>query len=415
MTNFDKNVDPKALYGEDLTSVFGPKANRKAIRDLDQKERRKILARIPEYVDTGCLGEDPSLYDIANLCLLKLEQCGALKGIDLDWYDDKKFQEATLERPLSMYKLVEKICKNGKTQRGIQLRHLVGDILFNFDPECVLMGLARYSANEDRYYLNDAQHRYVACVILGIRAIPLEYKTSELRSDDISQYAAVNILSLSASEYDKYRIKVAAIEARLQEQPETCLEKAFSSDYIQAHEVWNILRSENCMLIEKGSDDKTKASQCTGVRNLLRHYADYGSEIFTRALKINQRSMYNAPISTPNIWGICEFIKYQENYELDISAEDMDAAIIEAIRYRYYPNRNGLHMDAKRCFTRGAAKDFSIPEQSKIAAGILKILKETSPEIGWSDIKFAGESLLKFMEDFKVPTNAYNLVAMMNR
>jgi len=401
MTNA-RNVDPKALFGEDLNKVFGIKANRKHVRTFNSIVRRKILNRIPEYVNTDKLGPNPTLFDIANLCLEVLERCGALEGIDLDWFDDKLFQGRTLVRSAT-YVDVKQVVKNREVQRGIQLRHLVGDILFNFDPQCVYTGIARYSKSEDLFYLNDAQHRFVACIILGIRSIPLDYIVSEYRSDDIKQYAAVNIRSLSASEFDKYRIKRAAIAAKLKENPDADIEAEFDADYIQAYNLGDLLASKGCRLIEKGSDEKTKPNECTGVRNLLRHYSDYDRDIFVRALKINQSVFYNAPISTPNIWGICEFIYLQTKSEVDVSAEEMDKAIVRGLRRRYNSNRNGFHLETKRCFQDGIQKDYSIPEPMKIASGILKLVKVVSSDIDWVDIVYGPLNIIDYMDDFRVP------------
>lgn len=409
-----KNVDPKEIFGDDMSSVFGAKLNRKHIRTLKSIARKKLLKKIPEYVDTDVLGEDPYLFDIANLCLDVLAKSGALKGINLDWQTDKSFQDDTLRRHPSMYVRVSQICKNWKTQRGIQLRHLVADILFNFDPKCVLMGLARYSQVEDKYYLNDAQHRYIACIILGIRHIPLEYTVSELRSDDIIQYAAVNIRSLSASEFDKYRVKVQAVQAKLEEVPGDDLSN-FDKDYISAYELHGILSSLNCKMIEKGGTKKPAPASCTGVYNLLRHYEDYGRDTFTRALKIDRKAFHKAPIGTPNIWGICEFINYQTLQNVSMSPSEMDDAIVKSLQHRYNANKNGFHQEAKRPFQSDYAKTYAIPEPLKIAAGLYKLVTITSPDMSWKPIAYSGfENLtLEFMEDYRVP-DCLGLTALFN-
>lgn len=409
-----KNVDPKEIFGDDMSSVFGYKANRKHIRTFNSIMRKKIISKIPEYLDTDVLGEDPSLFDIANLCLKALAKSGALNGIDLDWQTDESFQANTLRRHFSMYIKVSQICKNWKTQRGIQLRHLVANILFNFDPKCVLMGLARYSEVEDKYYLNDAQHRYIACIILGIRHIPLEYIVSELRSDDIIQYAAVNIRSLSASEFDKYRVKVQSIIAKLSEVPEYDLSN-FDKDFTTAYELNLVLNSLGCKIIEKGGTKKVQPGHCTGVYNLLRHFDDYGKETFKRALKIDRRAFHKAPISTPNIWGICEFIEYQTSeFDDNISPSEMDDAIVVALQHRYSANKNGFHQDAKRPFQNEDAKMYAIPEPRKIAAGLYKLVNITSPNMNWKPIAYGPVENLteEFMRDYKVPDAHHPLAAL---
>ena len=64
MTNL--NVDPKDLFGSDLSAVFGPKASRVHISKLTHAEIMDRLSKVPEFLDTECLGEFPTLFEIAN-------------------------------------------------------------------------------------------------------------------------------------------------------------------------------------------------------------------------------------------------------------------------------------------------------------------------------------------------------------
>ena len=410
MTNA-RNVDPKALFGEDLNKVFGIKANRKHIRTFNSILKHKIIKKIPEYVNTDVLGDDPSLFDIANLCLEILEKCGALQGIDLDWFDDKLFQEKTLVRSAT-YVDVKKVVKNKDVQRGIQLRHLVKDILFNFDPQCVYTGIARFSKSKNLFYLNDAQHRFVACIILGIRSIPLDYIVSEYRSDDIKQYAAVNIRSLSASEFDKYRIKRQAVTAKKKEVPDINISDEFDDDFIKAYQLGEVLSAYGCKLIEKGSAEKTKENESTGVYNLLKIFSDYGEKLFIRALDINQRVFYKAPISSPNLLGICEFIVLQTEAEVGVTEIEMDRAIVDSLRHKYNPNRNGFYRECMGCFKDGEAKLYAVPEAKKIAAGVLKLVKANTVGVEWVNIIHGPLKLVEHMDEFKVPLcwNQYHVL-----
>ena len=79
------DVDPKAVFGSDLGAVFGPKMNRKHIRAIKSIARREIIRKIPKYVDTSVLGDDPTLFQVCNLVLSVLKRCRALQGVDLDW------------------------------------------------------------------------------------------------------------------------------------------------------------------------------------------------------------------------------------------------------------------------------------------------------------------------------------------
>ena len=397
------NVDPKEVFGEDLGAVFGPKMNRKHIRAIKAIARREIISKIPKYVDTSVLGDDPTLFQVCNLVLSVLKRCRALQGVDLDWITTLELKQQGLVRCDEQYKPVSKVVKNNKAQRGIQLQHLVEDLLFKFNPEWVLMGLARYSEVSDQFFLNDAQHRFVACVLLGIRNIPLEYKVSELRSDDVAQYTAVNLNSLVASEFDKYRAMVQTVMAKMDEDPDFDME-TLDRSFVTAFNIFKILSRYGAKLIEKGGEGKTQPLECTGAYNLTRHYDDYGYEIFDRAIDIHTTVFNKAPISTPNVWGICEFIKLQmAEGVLDNDRYSIDDAIVTALEHRY-PKGTGLHQEAKKAIKEGPAVELNIPEQSKIAAGLHKIIRITSPDVKWAPVKFSGKVIAdKYLDSYRVP------------
>jgi hypothetical protein len=399
------NVDPKDIYGEDLAAVFGPKVNRKHIKQLSRKERRAIIAELPRYVSTDVLGDDPTLFQVANLVLSVLKRTRALQNVDLEWHTTQDLKDNGLVRSAEMFKPVTKIHKNNKVQRGIQLRHLVEDILFNFNPEWVLMGLARYSKTEDRYYLNDAQHRYIACIILGIRDIPLEFKESELRSDDVWQYSAVNLRSLIASEFDKYRNKVQAVDSLIAENPNVDFE-TLDQDFVNAYTIRNILARFGAELIEKGGESKTGPLQCTGTGNLVKHFEDYGEAIFTRAVAIHTEVFNKAPLTTQNIWAISEFIKIQEEANvLGNNAFKVDMAITDALLHRYpNGNRNGFYIEVQRVLRSSPMGETNIPLATIWSAGIHKIIQITSPEVKWAPVKFNGAVVAdKGLKAYRVP------------
>lgn len=382
------NVDPKEQFGMDLTGVFGPPSSRKHIKTFTHAELKERIKKLPKYVSTDQLGDSPSLFEIANLILYVLQRTRALQGLDLDWIDT--LDGNGLVRPKEMYKHVGKIRKNNKAQRGIQLRHLVEDILFKFNPTWVQTGLARYSKKEDSYYLNDAQHRYIGCIILGIREIPLEYIESEFRSVDVEQYSCVNLGSLVASEYDKYRTMVESV--RIADSEGRSIE---DRAFLEAWDVFNILQNNGCKLVEQSSEEGPRALECTGAGNLLKHRRDYGSEIFARAININASVFSKTPISTPNVWGICEFIKQQgENGILAENEILMDMAIIDALLYKY-PNGNrvGFYLETKRAVDAATEKKIRVDYPLPVAAGIEKVLRVVHPEIDWYGIQVHGVNI----------------------
>jgi hypothetical protein len=399
------NVDPKEVFGADLSAVFGPKIDRVHISTLTRSERRKLLEGVPKYLPTDSLGKDPSIFQVVNLVLNTLKQLRCLKGIDLDWHTTDDIKEKGLQRCDEQYIAVEHIVKNNKVQRGIQLRHLLEDILFCFDPKWVQTGLARYDIKTGKWYLNDAQHRFVACVILGIRHIPLEYIESQLRSDDVWQYSAVNLRSLVASEFDKYRNMVQAVESLLDEDPKFNTDK-LDQEYVNAYDIKNILDAHNAKLIEKGGDAAGQF-ECAGVGNIIRHYEDYSARLFRRAISIHTEVWSKSPIGTPNIWGICEFIKTQEAE--GVLDKDpffvLDAHIVEALVHKYEPNRYGYHLEVKRALkAHDVAKELGIPESAIYSSGIHKLIQVTSPEVDWAPIKFGGKVIAdKYLDAYPVP------------
>ena len=260
MVHLTRDVDPTSLFGADLKDIFGPKADRVHVSELSRKELKKRLEQIDKFLPTDHLGDFPTMYQVTNYALETLKTSRALWGIDLDWC--KTLIGCGILRHRSQYKPIKLVSKNNQTQRGLNLRHVVEDILFKFDPKSVLTGLARFSKKTKRYYINDGQHRLVACIIMGIRDIPLDVEISELQSTDLRHYAVINLNSLLPSEYDKYRTMVKAVEYAKAENVEI-----HDPDYVRAWKVKNILDKYRCRMVEQGT---TRAPLlCTGVGNMM--------------------------------------------------------------------------------------------------------------------------------------------------
>lgn len=397
-----QDVDPRTLFGADLNDIFGPKAERVHISKICRKELRKRLAKVEKYLCTDHLGPYPTMYQVTNYALGKLKQSRALWGIELDWCDT--LVGCGIRRHISHFYHVKYISKNHETQRGLHLRHVVEDIMFRFDPKSVLTGLARYSEKNDRYYINDGQHRLVASVIMGIREVPLEPEDSELKSTDLRHYAIINLNSLPPTEYDRYRTMVKAIEYAKEEG-----EVITDPEYLRAWTVKNILDRYSCKMVEQGT--ARAALACTGVGNLLKHHRDYDSTIFERAISINAIAHTKAPLAAQNIVGICEFLYTQgasrATADGKIGAHHIDICVADALLH-YTPkrNRNGFYLDVNRALTiaLGAKKDkeLSIPYEKRIAAGIEKLIRAVHPEVEWKGIKFDGKNIAdEFLGDFK--------------
>jgi hypothetical protein len=393
------NVDPKELFGEDLIQVFGPKAMRRHISTLTPQEKEEILNKVPEYVDTDDIGPRPSFFQITNKILLILQRSGALNGIDLDWCTD--LRTGQLIRPNGVYISASSAYKNNKVQRGIWLQHLLRDILFEFNPSNVLMGLAR-KLSDGTYNINNSQHRSLAGIIVGVRDLPVEYIASDLESVDVDEYATDNLNTLPSSQYDDYRIRVRRNQVRKAEgrtdlDPKDC----------DREDMYDIHLQYGSRFIEDGTE-KVGPLECTGVGNMVKYYDYYGSNIYKRAVAIVCTVFNKATFATANAWGIMEFIKVQEEQGVISSPELLDWTIQQSIQYKYSnPRKYGLHSDIKAAFNKWyedhPEKFTKIPaEPKRIAAGIYKLCKIVNPEYEWEPIKVSGVDLVTTLKLFKV-------------
>lgn len=404
------NTDPKDIFGEDLAQVLGPKASRKHISTFTIEELNARIKKLPEYVPTDHLGKDPSLFQITTLLLRTITPTKALQGIDLDWQAEDALQTKGLVCHPDQFIHVSKIVKNNEVQRGIQLQNLVRKILFRFKPDAVQAGLARYSKKEDLYYLNDAQHRMIACIILGIRWIPLVWKVSELKSDDVKQYKYTNLSGLPATSFDKYRNRVQTIEAALDENPDFVVTKDTADpEEITSWDVHNILEEFDAKCIEKGGAKTTGARECTGVGNLESWYDEYGYNIFQRAIQIHTQVWYTKQLSHQNVRGICEFIEVQESKKsLKNDSTGVDLAIVDALEHRYPAGKGqgfGFYRDVIKAFNEATdGTDITVPYQSIVAAGLHKIVKITSPNTKWVPIRSNKKVVAtNYLKTYRVP------------
>jgi hypothetical protein len=398
---FNQHADPKDNFGQDLIQIFGPRTARKHISKLTPAEKEAILDKVPEYVETDDLGPRPSFYQVANKILLILKNTKALNGIDLNWC--MSLSNGGIFRDPSHYIHTAKAYKNNSVQRGIQLRHLLQDILFEFEPSHVLMGLAR-QLSDGTYNLNNGQHRTLACIIIGVREVPVEWKVSDFESVDVDLYATDNLHTLSASPFDEFRIKVRRNQVRKAEGRTDLI-----AEDIKCEHVFDIHARYGSRFVEKGKGtDNVLPKECTGVGNMLKYYDVYGADIYERAVGIVCSIFAKAPFSTANAWGIMEYLREQENNGPISDSMELDWNIQEAITYKYTdPVRSGMHLDIKKVFREflennaKAGKFLDCSEPRYLAAGIGKLCKIVHPTINWAPINYNGQDVEVALAGFK--------------
>jgi hypothetical protein len=381
-----------AQFGADLFKVLGPKADRKPWNSLTIAEQKSRLKRIPEYINTRSLGKQPTLVDVVVFCLNKLVLMGddnPLLGIDLPVYNSlndaaTKLNTQALNYNASNLQPLDKLVKNAEKQRDVFLRHIFEDIIFRFNPGLVLPGVGRLNS-KGYLFVNDAQHRTLGCIILGIEEVPINYITSDDEFWDVAQYAALNIHSLVASEFDRYRIRVqretAAREAGMPSEPEDLI----------SYELNELFGNLSITVAEK-SDDGSKALVLTSIGNMIKYRIQYGKDFFTRATTINAQLFPTSKFQTANSWGLMEFFKYQKLKEDDMA---VDHALFNALRKRWAKKNIGgqLHKNIKDAYKEQTDATYSssrVPEEMIIAHGIWQVAKKYAPEIKWAEPAWPG-------------------------
>lgn len=373
-------------FGSDLFKLLGPKAERRKWEELTPADRKKRLAKIPVYIPTRSLGKHPKLVDIVVYCFHRLVNMGLdnpLLGIDLPEFESlvKAAEQAGV--PAMNYddhtlRNIDILYKNAAKQRDVFLRHIFEDIIFRFNPGLVFPGIGRMNS-KDMLFVNDAQHRTLACIILGIEQVPVHYINSDDEYWDVAQYAAINIHSLSASEFDKYRIRVQrrieAVEAGYQVEPDDELS-------FELHELFEVL---GITVAEKGDTLGTNSLVLTSIGNMIKYREEYKKDAFDRATTLNAQMFPTCKFHTANSWGLMEFLQFQDK---SIDSMIMDMAIQKAIKRRWTKDNAGGQMhsqfkDAYKEKTGTAATASRAPEPLIIAHGIYQVCQKYASDINW--------------------------------
>lgn len=373
-------------FGSDLFKLLGPKAQRVSWSSLTPQDRKKRLNKIPVYIPTRSLGKHPKLVDIVIHCFNRLVNMGMdnpLLGIDLPELDSLTNAATVHNVPAMNYdshtlRDVDLLFKNAAKQRDVFLRHIFEDIIFRFNPGLVFPGIGRMNS-KGMIFVNDAQHRTLACIILGIGQVPINYITSDDEYWDVSQYAAINIHSLSASEFDKFRIRVQRyIEATAAGMP-------VEPDDVISFELHDLFDNLGVTVTEKKDTLGTNSLVLTAIGNMIKYREDYVKDHFDRATTLNAQMFPTSKFHTANSWGLMEFLKYQDK---SINTMQMDYAIMNALKKRWTKDNVGgqMHTQFKEAYkaqTGTAATASRAPEPLIIAHGIYQVCKKYEPDVAW--------------------------------
>jgi hypothetical protein len=375
-------------FGADLFKLLGPKADRVQWTSLSPQERKKRLSKIPLYVPTRSLGKHPKLVDIVIFCFNRLVNMGVdnpLLGIDLPEFESLVQAAALHNVPAMNYgpdtlRDIDVLHKNAAKQRDVFLRHIFEDIIFRFNPSLVFPGIGRMNS-KGMLFVNDAQHRTLACIILGIVEVPINYITSDDEFWDVAQYAGINIHSLSASEFDKYRIRVQRyIEAKAAGYP-------VEPDDELSYELHELFDNLGITVAEKGDSLGTNSLVLTSIGNMIKYREEYKKDAFDRATTLNAQMFPTCKFHTANSWGLMEFLKHQDS---NGNPMQIDYALMNALKKRWSKDNvgNQMHSQFKEAYkmqTGTAATSSRAPEPLIIAHGIYQVCSKYEPEVKWSE------------------------------
>lgn len=371
-------------FGTDLIKLLGPKNKRVPWKSLTFAEQAERIKNIPVYISTRRLGKAPSFPEMLFECFRVLQNLGdknPLLGIDLPDYGSLSNASNTHGTPALNYfntlTNVSGLYKNAEKQRDLFLQHILVDIVFQFEPGLVFPGVGRQDS-KGRIFVNDAQHRTLACMFLGIDAVPLNYIQSDDEYWDVQQYAAININSLQCSEFDKYRIRVQRGDCSVEAGLPVDLEDQVCMD------MRDVFVRNDITVTEKGDKEVgINGKVLTGIGNMIKYWKDYGAEITTRAIDLNALMFPTTVFQTANTWGLCEFLKAQDP---NVDKMQMDYAIQRAIKTLLPKDNQGnkLHdMIKKKCKEDNNLSSIRF-EPVVIAEGIRQICKVMGDEVEWT-------------------------------
>jgi hypothetical protein len=404
------------LYGIDLTGLCGPASQRKPIKDFDPVEINRRISKLNELLDVSDIMDDDGYAKVEDVIMFVLNHCqekGVFEGMELPFFNQLWGKGMLYQDNHSFVKILE-MWINYRQQRMVRVKHLIGDLVFNYKPHLVQPATGREMENGDKV-VNDAQHRTLASCIVGVDEMPMNY----MRFDDIArmlsivdaeQYHSINIISLAASEYDRWRNGTNL--AREKEK----LKLPLTPDEERYLKAWRVFNANGVKVLDR--DDKSESSRqakaLTGIGNMLTYLDTYGFDIWSRAVNINMRLFTKCVFATNVSWGICEFLRQQGNIG---DAKAVDESIYQALHEKYSETQARHLRDqvyrAKEAYCELHEVGNDASEPVLLAEGIRQVVAKYQPtkksNIVWQSVKPItskdenGKAHVKYMPPFKMP------------
>lgn len=336
ITHLKTNPDPKypnqgypemiaERFGANLELVLGPQSQRVPYDQISQADVEKRLELVQEKLFvTNMRGGKQQLLQTLYEFLEHLEETKALWGIDIPLMNIMPM-EGVERHP------VEKLWINYRSQRTLYARHIV-QIIFKFDPWSVFNGIGRMTKDFKKLFINDAQHRTIACMIFGIRYMAVQYCTSDDENVDIDQFCACNVDNLPSEAFDNYRNRKERCQAYIESARPPIREDKFMYDISKWADRWGV---KICRVGDPIADSARGISHMGDIYKSAR----MGFDVMDAAAAVLVDVYPNDPMKSANLVGLCELLKQQDPEWLEVDAQGplnpRLQALADAIRIRF--------------------------------------------------------------------------------
>lgn len=355
----------KDKFGDNLELVFGPVAKRKDYREIDQVEVKERLEKIKErlYVEQT-RGGMLSILDSWILALEELANSKALWGVSLPQFNFMPMEGC--ERHA-----VENLWINYGTQRILYLRHCIR-IVFKFDPWSVFNAIGRRDSS-NKVYVNDGQHRTMACLFFGMRYMAVQYRTSDDTTVDIDQFCACNVDNLPAEEYDNYRNRASRAEIYIANGRKPHKEDQEMLDIKHWAKRWDIH-------ICRAKDPKAESNRGISHMGDIIRSADLGIDNMDMAAAVHIRCYGDQTIKSANLLGLTNLFSQQdpswigkEFNEFGELANPKQEDLATVILRTFGTGSGNLHLNCKKAVNDMYGKGNGISPEIKVSHALYHV------------------------------------------
>lgn len=321
--------DVKDIYGDDLDSILGPRANRRPLSQATDAEVRNIRKCIKKVTDGVIVTHDRGLVKFTDAVRMVLEHLKksidpatgkpALWGWELPLFDSAKAVKG-LETHLQ-----ETIALNYRAQRNINVVHLF-NLLVDFDSSLVFGGKGR-KTDSGEIYINDGQHGSILLALVGVEKIPAQYIESDQEYHDFNQFIACNLSAMMADVYDNHRNQ---LNRAIRMNTEVGSIKHEDQVHYDLHQLLN--REHVTLIPPRGKTPGDGESKHTA--KFLDYFEEFDEECFKRGIRIMRNAWPTKSVPHEPLWGLCKLLNSQ--LETDkTKIRKMDQAIALALGERW--------------------------------------------------------------------------------